>query len=194
MCKLRSVPTRREQLLDAAITIIGGQGIRHLTHRAVDAAAGLPAGSASNYFNTRDALLEAVVDRFALREKAAWETISGLVRPRTPDELVDALARFVRWATDQGRVTTLARYGLFVEAALRPPLREKLAETAEATRDWAAEWLRHLGSADPHTDARLILDQLDGIMLHRLAFPDPAADPSQQITRLLRAMLDPAAI
>ncbi|MEU5727424.1 TetR family transcriptional regulator [Micromonospora sp. NPDC047738] len=183
------MPTRQEQLLDAAIAILGGQGVRHLTHRAVDAAAGLPAGSTSNYFKTRDALVEAVVDRFAMREQAVWETIAGLVRPNTPDELASALAAFVHRATGEERATTLARYSLFVEAALRPTLRQKLAETAEAIRDWAAQWLRDLGSADPHADSRLILDQLDGIMLHRLAFPDPTAEPTQQITKLVRAVL-----
>ncbi len=49
--------TRRDDLLDAAICVLGESGIRGLTHRAVDAAAGLPAGSASNLFRTRDALL-----------------------------------------------------------------------------------------------------------------------------------------
>ncbi|MER7006884.1 TetR family transcriptional regulator [Dactylosporangium sp. NPDC000555] len=187
------MPTRQEQLLDAAIAILGAQGVRHLTHRAVDAAAGLPVGSASNYFKTRDALVEAIVDRFAAREQAAWETIAGVVRPNTPDELASALAAFVHRATNQERATTLARYSLFVEAALRPTLRGKLAETSDAIRDWAAQWLRDLGSADPHADCRLILDQLDGIMLHRLAFPDPAADPTQQITKLVRAVLGPTA-
>ena len=56
---------RRDDLLDAAIAVLGESGIHALTHRAVDAAAGLPAGSASNHFRTRDALLGAVVERFA---------------------------------------------------------------------------------------------------------------------------------
>ncbi len=37
--------TRREQLLDAAITVLGERGIHALSHRAVDTQAGLPAGS-----------------------------------------------------------------------------------------------------------------------------------------------------
>jgi len=185
------MPSRQEQLLDAAITILGSQGVRALTHRAVDAAAGLPAGSTSNYFKTRDALLEAVVERFAARERATWETIAGLVRPRTADDLATALAAFVRQATEAEaeRTTTLARYSLFVEAALRPPLRATLAETARAVRTWAAGWLGDLGSTDPDGDCQLILDHLDGMMLHRLAFPEPAADPTEQITTLVRAVL-----
>jgi len=66
------VPSRQEELLDAAIAVLGGQGVRQLTHRAVDVAAGLPSGSTSNYFKTRDALLVGIVDRFVARERAGW--------------------------------------------------------------------------------------------------------------------------
>ncbi|WP_455132609.1 TetR/AcrR family transcriptional regulator, partial [Microbacterium aurum] len=55
--------SKREQVLDAAITVLGERGPRGLTHRAVDERAGLPTGSASNYFRTRDALLTGITDR-----------------------------------------------------------------------------------------------------------------------------------
>ncbi|HEX5290102.1 MAG TPA: TetR family transcriptional regulator, partial [Streptosporangiaceae bacterium] len=46
------MPNRRQTLLDAAIQVLGERGIRALTHRAVDAEAGVAAGSAANYFPT----------------------------------------------------------------------------------------------------------------------------------------------
>ncbi|VBA44564.1 hypothetical protein LAUMK13_05083 [Mycobacterium innocens] len=52
-------PQRRTQTLDVAIGILAGEGIGGLTHRQVDERAGLPAGTTSNYFWTRQALLEA---------------------------------------------------------------------------------------------------------------------------------------
>jgi DNA-binding transcriptional regulator YbjK len=182
------VPTRQEILLDAAIAILGGQGARQLTHRAVDAAAGVPAGSTSNYFKTREALVAAVVDRFADRERAGWETIAALVQPRTLDELAAALAAFVRRATGPDRVMTVARYSLFVEAALRPELQQRLAETATAIRGWGARWLREAGSTDPDGHCHLLLDHLDGIMLHQIAFPEPDFEPERRITALIRAI------
>jgi DNA-binding transcriptional regulator YbjK len=183
------MPSRPEELLDAAIAVLGSQGVRRLTHRAVDAAAGVPAGSTSNYFKTRDALVRAVVDRFAARERSAWETIAALLRPQTPEQLAAALAAFVRQATGPDRVMTIARYCLLVEAALHPELQQQLAETARAVREWAAQWLRALGSADPDGECRLILDQLDGIMLHQLAFPDPTFDPDREIAALVGAIV-----
>ena len=71
--------TRRETLLDAAIAVLGGQGSRGFTHRAVDAAASVPIGTTSNYFRTREALLDGVVSRFVDLERAAWGQIAGTV-------------------------------------------------------------------------------------------------------------------
>src|SRR3954466_10607656 len=98
--------TRREQLLDAAITVLGERGIHALTHRAVDAAAGLPAGSTSNHFRTRDALLNAVVVRFAARERAIWEQIAARRCPTTPRELATTMVELAHRATGPQRTLT----------------------------------------------------------------------------------------
>jgi DNA-binding transcriptional regulator YbjK len=44
---------RRRELADAGLAVLARDGARGLTHRAVDSAAGAPAGTASNYFRTR---------------------------------------------------------------------------------------------------------------------------------------------
>jgi DNA-binding transcriptional regulator YbjK len=48
---------RQQQLLSAAVHVVARGGLRGLTHRAVDAEAGLPEGSTSAYMRTRVALL-----------------------------------------------------------------------------------------------------------------------------------------
>ena len=101
---------RRDDLLDAAIIVLGEGGVRGVTHKAVDVAAGLPAGSTSNYFRTKDALLTAVVERFAARERANWEEIAAATVPTTPTELARALAAFAHDAVGPHRTLTLARY------------------------------------------------------------------------------------
>jgi AcrR family transcriptional regulator len=182
---------RRDDLLDAAIRVLGEHGIHALTHRAVDAAAGLPAGSASNHFRTRDALLNAVVERFAARERANWEDVAARVCPTTPAELARALTAFVRDSTGPNRTLTLARYAILVEAAIRPSLREQLAVTGARVNTWFMNWLRIAGSADPEHDAPIVMNHLTGLTLHQLAYPDPDFDPSAQITALVTAVLPP---
>src|SRR6266704_1018498 len=158
--------SRREELLDAAITVLGDRGIHALTHRAVDTAADLPAGSTSNHFRTRDALLDAVVERFAARDRAIWEDIAVRLYPATPQELAQAL--------------TLA-----VEAGIHPPLRAQLTATGARVNAWFMNWLRIAGSTDPERDAPIIMNHWTGLILHQLANPDPAFNPSEQITAIV---------
>lgn len=182
------MPARREDLLDAAIALLGGQGVRGLTHRAVDAAAGLPSGSASNYFRTRDALLGAVVERFAARERANWEEIAAAASPTTPVELARALATFAHDATGPQRTLTLARYAILVEAAHRPALRAQLTATGGRVTAWFTNWLRIVGSTDPERDTPIVMNAFTGLVLHQLAYPRPAFDPAGQLTVLLKAL------
>jgi DNA-binding transcriptional regulator YbjK len=183
--------SRRDDLLDAAIRVLGESGIHALTHRAVDMAAGLPPGSASNHFRTRDALLSAVVERFAARERANWEDIAARVCPTTPEELARALAVFAQDATGPHRTLTMARYAILLEAGIHPSLRAQLSATGARVNAWFMNWLRIAGSADPHRDAPIVMNHWTGLVLHQLASPDPAFDPSGQLTALVTAVISP---
>ncbi|WP_433502606.1 TetR/AcrR family transcriptional regulator [Pseudonocardia halophobica] len=183
--------SRREQLLDAAISVLGRSGMHGLTHRAVDAAAGLSAGSTSNHFRTRDTLLNAVVERFAARERANWEDLATRMYPVTPQELARSLAVFAQEATGRQRVLTLARYAILVEAGIHPSLRAQLLATGARVNTWFMNWLRIAGSTDPERDAPIIMNHWTGIVLHELAVPDPAFDPYPQIEALVTGVVRP---
>ncbi len=58
----RAPTGRRAELLAASVDVLADSGLRGLTHRAVDAAAGLPEGTCSAYLRTRSALLVALVE------------------------------------------------------------------------------------------------------------------------------------
>ena len=186
--------SRRDDLLDAAISVLGQSGMHGLTHRAVDAAAGLPAGSASNHFRTRDALLNAVVERFAARERAIWEDLATTMYPVTPQEFARAMAVFAHEATGPHRTLTLARYAILVEAGTHPSLRARLLATGARVNAWFMNWLRIAGSTDPERDAPIIMNHWTGIVLHELAIPDPAFDPYPQIAALVTAVVRPRAV
>jgi AcrR family transcriptional regulator len=184
--------SRREELLDAAISLLGRSGVRGLTHRAVDAAAGLPVGSTSNLFRTRDALLDAIVERFAARERAAWEELATTMCPTTPEDFARALSRFAHEATGPNRALTLARYAILVEAGIHPSLRAQLVATGSRVNAWFLNWMRIAGSTDPEGDAPIIMNHWTGVVLHELAMPDPAFDPYPQIVALVTRVLRPA--
>lgn len=176
-------------MLDAAIELLGQSGMHGLTHRRVDAAAALPAGSTSNLFRTRDALLEAVVERVADRERHTWEEIALRSVPASPRELALVMTLFAHEATGPQRTVTLARYAILVEAGIHPSLRARLLATGARVDAWFHAWLRAAGSTDPERHAPLIMNHWTGVVLHELAVPDPAFDPSAQFTALTTAVL-----
>jgi AcrR family transcriptional regulator len=180
---------RREQLLDAAIQVLGERGVRGLTHRAVDAATALPAGSTSNHFRTRDSLFDAVVERIPTLERAHFEEFAARVCPTTPLELAQAAAQFAEDATGRHRTLTLARYAILVEAGIQPSLRARLRTTGARVNVWFTTWLRIAGCADPERDAPILMNHWTGVVLHQLAMPDPAFDPYPQIAALVSALI-----
>ena len=179
-------------LLDAAIRVLGERGMRALTHRAVDAQAGVAVGSTANYFPTRVALLEAIVERVSALERARFDEVAAEVFPATPAELGRVIARFAMDATGVHRNLTLARYAILVEAGNNTRIRRRLAETGSRVNVWFANWLRLIGSRDPDHDVHVLGNYITGLMLHQLAIPDPGFDPADTITVLLRSLVETA--
>lgn len=171
--------------MDAAIRVLGTGGIRALTHRAVDAEAGLPSGSTSNHFRTRDALLRGVVERLADVDRAEWEHMAAQLRPRDIREFVDVIAMLIEAMTGPARAVTIARYALFVEAALHPELQATVARNAQAIASWGAGWLAAVGAPDAARRIGLVIAYLDGVILHQIAYPDPDLDVRETLTALL---------
>ena len=180
--------SRRELLLDAAIRVLGERGVRAVTHRAVDAEAGVGTGSTANYHPTREALYEAIVERFSQRERANFDAIAATVCPTSPAALGHALAAFARDGACRNRTLTLARYALLVESANNPGLREQMAAAGGRVSTWFANWLRLIGSSDPERDTHLVGNYITGLILHQLAIPDPQFDPAEKIISLLESL------
>jgi AcrR family transcriptional regulator len=176
-------------LLDAAIQVLGDRGLRALTHRAVDAEAGVAAGSTTNYFPTREALLAAIVERFAERERQNFEDLAVTVVPTSPAELGRAWGAFVRDSVGPNRALTLSRYVLLVESANNPALRAQMAATGARVSAWIANWLRVIGSRDPDHHVHVLGNYITGLVLHQLAIPDPNFDPSDTIVSLLEGLV-----
>lgn len=175
---------RRTLLLDAALELVGTEGMRGLTHRAVDAAAGLPPGSTSNHFRTREALLLGIVERFIVRERAMATGPHDEVDP-TPDGVATALGRFVERALGPDRMVTLARYAILVETAQHPELREGMASGADQVDTWTLDLITRAGSRSPDRDLGLLANYVTGLVLHELALPSPDLDAAARIRRVI---------
>jgi hypothetical protein len=155
---------------DATIAILAGQGMRGLTHRAVDQEAGLPIGTTSNYARTRAALLELSLARMTELETAATGSeVSGAALPRDVDELAALMARIVHHQVTMARTQMIARYELALEATRRPELRTAYDRVGLAFREAMAALLTGLGSPAPERHARTVMSWLEGSMFYGLA-------------------------
>ncbi len=177
--------SRRTELTDAAITTLARGGMRNLTHRAVDRTAGLPEGSASYYFRTRQALLQAAVERLADLDAAEI--------PALPQHDLDAFARAAAglvkdWLTS-GRERQLARFELALEATRRPELREALVASGARIRAMVAGQFAAAGVTEPARRASDLAAFLDGLLFDQIAGAGARERSSAELYVLIRALL-----
>ncbi|MGC5077440.1 TetR/AcrR family transcriptional regulator [Agrococcus sp. DT81.2] len=175
----------RERIVDAAIELLGTEGLRSLTHRRVDDRAALPAGSTSNHFRTRAALLEGAIDGIVAGEMAE---LRDALSPDDPEGLVEAVAGLVELVTGPQRVATTARHVLFLEAAHDAALRSRLAADRGGYVAAVRGALEHLGAPEPSAAAEALMALSEGLILHRIARHD-ATDPRPAIAVAVRGAL-----
>ncbi|MEV6636750.1 TetR family transcriptional regulator [Actinoplanes sp. NPDC051470] len=117
---------RRARLADAAIALLAESGVHGVTHRAVDKRAGLPGGTASNYFRTREALLVATVRRVIEQHRADMDAAVAPARPRR--DAVSLIAESLLLAAGEHRARYLAIFELRLESLRRPALAAAISE------------------------------------------------------------------
>lgn len=182
------MPTRRDEVLDAAIAVLAERGGRGLTHRAVDAKARLPLGSSSNCFRTRQTLLSGIAARLAERERQDFGPL-GTVTASSIDELARFTGLWLAHATDAGATVTRARMALFLEAGTEPGLAEPLEEMRAAMLTWVAGLLEPF-TDDPRPAALLLSNWAEGVMVHKLCLPGaPVGDSPDDIERAIRSAI-----
>src|SRR6185437_14508892 len=88
---------RRRDLCDAAIQLLADRGAKGLSHPQVDRQAGVPDGSTSYYFRTRDALVHAVAERVAELDLADLLSVTDVHAntPMSPQRAASKLAAVV---------------------------------------------------------------------------------------------------
>ncbi|WP_371782332.1 TetR/AcrR family transcriptional regulator [Streptosporangium subroseum] len=156
---MRQNPERRTALLDAAIEVLAGEGSRGLTLRAVDAEAGVPNGTASNYFANRAELLRQVMERTRERMTPDASALGDTMKAEPSRELVTTLMHQLVERVRGDRSSHLAMLELRLEATRRPELQ------AELTRVFSTELDENIRF---HLDAGLPGDR-DAVVLLYLA-------------------------
>ncbi|MFI6345350.1 TetR/AcrR family transcriptional regulator [Streptomyces sp. NPDC050560] len=174
---------RAVAVADAALRLLAERGMRGLTHRAVDEAAGLPQGSTSNHARTRLALLEAAVRRLAEREAGVLAPGEMASAAGGRAALGDALALALHRYLSGHRELLVARYELALEATRRPELRGYFDAAGRGFRELLRAMLTAAGSPAPGRHVLALTAYCDGLMFSCVAGSYHAEVPSRDELR-----------
>nr|WP_269433487.1 TetR family transcriptional regulator [Mycobacterium nebraskense] len=192
-----NAPERRRQLADAAIELLGSNGVHGVSHPRVDDHAGVPAGTASFYFRTRKALLHAVAARLAELDVADFSRMAELADdPVAQFTGTAGLARIVRYVNSEPWLTRAkARYELALLAGRDPELATTLDESTERlytlARDVVTQWHPAESAPDPavvEDQAIATLAFINGIMMTFVA-GQPAVESAEHLDRLIQGII-----
>jgi TetR/AcrR family transcriptional regulator, regulator of biofilm formation and stress response len=181
---------RREQILEATLRVIGREGREAVTHRAVAEEAGVPLGSTTYYFDSRDDLLGQALEHVSALEVERYGRLGEDLRSvKSGRDLADRLiSELVAAAED--RVAYIAEYELWLEAGRRPDLREAAQNWCNAEQGAVAVAMETLGSSDPRADASIVVAALDGLGERVLAREDDPASAAKELKPELRRLIE----
>lgn len=172
--------------LEAAVDLLGTEGLRALTHARVDERAGLPPGSTSNYFRTRAALVAGVSDWIIETELSQVGAVAPM--PQSAAELVAVMCGLVELVTGPNRTLTAARLTVFMEANHDPGIRAAVSRGRAAMEDYLVATLTRLQAPDPIVAAHTLMACAEGVILHRIARHD-TTDPRPLLELVAAAAL-----
>ncbi|MFD6607427.1 TetR/AcrR family transcriptional regulator [Micromonospora chalcea] len=183
-------PERRTLLADAGLRVLADAGARGLTHRAVDAEAGVPTGTTSNYFPSRAALLAGLAERIFARIAPDPAVLADLGRREPSLALMTDYLRDIVARTTREPGLTRALFELRLEAARRPELRSALGGVLR--QGYADDVAHHLAAGLPGGayEVALLHYAVDGLLLDLLTTSiDAGFDTDQVVSDLVSRLV-----
>ncbi|MFF0814658.1 TetR/AcrR family transcriptional regulator [Rhodococcus sp. NPDC003318] len=156
---------RRELIADTALDVIASDGIRALTHRAVDRRLDLPLGSTSYYFRTRRDLLTAAVTHLTACSRTRFDSMgSGPVVE--PSAAARSIAHYLDRLIAERERDVRARLALATEFTHDDEMRTALASSLFSHTD-ALSLMRTLATDDPERNAAGLVMLCEGVVFDR---------------------------
>lgn len=183
---------RRALLADAGIAVLAREGSRGLTHRAIDAEASVPVGTASNYFRSREALITGLFERIGVRLAPTSAELEARAAEHPSRELFADYIRDIVRRLLTNREVTLALYELRLDAARRPELAASLGEWQRTGFDGDVAFNEAAGLPGGRREVALFHYAIEGLVFDRLTSPIDPGTPTDEVVDALVAGLLPA--
>lgn len=177
----RKAPVR-DRILEAALAILGTEGLHGFTQARVAEHAGVRQSHLTYYFPARDDLLRAVTAAFV---DAMAAGLAGAAGDAAAVPSARRLAAVARAIADRGHMRMFL--GLVIEADTDPALRELVVD---GTRRLEEALARAIGGQGAAVRARAVVATLWGLGLYEFAVrPGPGASPRPAALRTITQSL-----
>ena len=178
---------RRELILETTLQMIASGGVDSVTHRRVADAAGIPLGSTTYYFDSREHLLREAFDHYL--EKATRLQSDAAAKP------ISSVAAFVKYLWEiisrefEDEAMLLAEYEMTLYAARDDQVAASLHAWDARMLENIAKTMKALGSTRPRDAAQTVLNLMRGYELDSLSRHKPDAENFQRRLRVVVAAL-----
>lgn len=179
---------RKIEMLEAALRIVGRDGLAALSMRSLAVEADMPLGATTYYFTSKSAL---VAEAFRLHASRETERVLHAIRqlPTEPSarQLADQMTNFLLGGLTKHRRQLISEYELLVGATREPELASLSRSWQQAMQRELTRVAKKLGSPQPAIDAQLLLGLLAGLEVDHLS-----AEPDTTDQAAIRAVIQRA--
>ena len=181
--------SRRRTILEATLRVVAAGGIDAVTHRRVAAEAGVPLGSTTYYFRSRDEMVLEAFRQYIADTNAMITSLAEEFPQSGLTSFLDLLVAFTQ-REFQDSALVLAEYELNLFAVRNPELAEEVRAWQRTMVSLVAERLEELGAERPIDAGRTLVAALRGFELDRLTHAEQSFEEfRRRLEALLRALL-----
>lgn len=179
---------RKIEMLEAALRIVGRDGLAALSMRSLAVEADMPLGATTYYFSSKSAL---IAEAFRLHASRETERVLQAIRqlPTEPSarQLADQMTNFLLGGLTKHRHQLISEYELLVGTTREPELASLSRSWQQAMQRELRRVAKKLGSPQPAVDAQLLLGLLAGLEVDHLS-----AEPDTTDQAAIRAVIQRA--
>jgi DNA-binding transcriptional regulator YbjK len=181
---------RRRDVLEATLRVIGRDGIRAATHRAVALEAGTSLSATTYYFESRDDMIaQAFTHYVAERLQRLRELAAETAADETPLTVAsNLLVAYVLEELAGRHLRLVAEFEMAVESIHTQQIRAQYRRLTKRLEEYVAGLLTVAGSSDPQADARILLCFGRGLELDEITRSRRSG--REAVSRLCRRFLE----
>ena len=185
------VRARREQIVEAATRVFAEKGFRRATIREVAREAGISEGTIYNYFEDKDALLMAILERLNETERRVEDFEEGMAKT-FGDFLGEYLRRRMSMIWENREVFRVVLSEMLVNAELRELyLRQVVTPTMRIAEEYFRAMVEHgqIRSVDTRLAVRILAGTVMGLLVLDLLGDEGVGTRWQEIPEVVASIM-----